>query len=61
VKFDYMGRLAAPFSMTAGGYLIRMKEGKVTQIFGEEYPSWKLPGKRHPAGRTAQRMAGSIT
>jgi hypothetical protein len=58
-KFDYMGRLIAPFTLTAGGYAIRMKDGKVTQIFGESYPQWKLPGKQHPVSRTARRMAGS--
>jgi hypothetical protein len=59
-RFDYLGRLAAPFTMTAGGYLIRMRDGKVGQIFGESYPAWKLPGKRHPAARSARRMAGSV-
>lgn len=56
--FDYMGRLSAPFQMTAGGYLIRMKDGKITQVFGENYPEWKLPGKQHPAARSARRMMG---
>jgi len=60
-RFDHMGRLAAPFTMTAGGYLIRMRDGKVGQIYGESYPTWRLPGKQHPAARSARRMAaGSL-
>lgn len=54
-RFDYMGKLTAPFTMTAGGYLIRMKDGKVDQVFADSYPEWKRAGKLHPAARTSQR------
>lgn len=54
-RFDYLGRLIAPFSMTAGGYLIRKKSGKVSQVYGASYPEWKLSGKTHPAARSAHR------
>lgn len=33
-KFDHLGRLKSPFSMTKGGYVITMKSGKVSQHFG---------------------------
>src|ERR1700681_800252 len=33
-KFDHLGRLKNPFSMTKGGYVIVKKDGKVTQKFG---------------------------
>jgi hypothetical protein len=54
-RFDYLGKLSAPFSMTSGGYLIRRKGGAITQVYGESYPDWKLAGKTHPAARTARR------
>ena len=33
-KFDHLGRLKKPFSMSKGGYLIVRKNGKVTEQFG---------------------------
>lgn len=33
-KFDYLGKLKAPFTMTKGGYLILMTKGKISSIFG---------------------------
>jgi hypothetical protein len=44
--FDYMNKLTAPFTMTAGGYMITAtldNEGEVTahHIFGEKVPEWK--------------------
>lgn len=35
-KFDYMGKLKAPFTMTKGGYMIMMVGGRVDQIFGSK-------------------------
>ena len=53
--FDYLGKLKAPFTMDAGGYVIVMQGGNVSQRFGEAYPAWKKAGKTHPASRTSQR------
>jgi len=53
--FDYLGRCTAPFQMTRGGYLIRMRDGKVDQVFGEHFPTWKKPSKQFPLARTARR------
>lgn len=44
--FDYMKKLTAPFTMTAGGYIIvatLSNEGQVTaqQKFGEKMPQWR--------------------
>jgi hypothetical protein len=44
--FDYLKKLTAPFTMTAGGYIITAtldNEGEVTarHIFGEKVPQWK--------------------
>jgi len=33
-KFDHLGRLTKPFTMTKGGYMILKKKGKVSQTFG---------------------------
>ena len=33
-KYDHLGRLKAPYTMTKGGYMIIMKNGKVSQTFG---------------------------
>jgi len=33
-KFDHLGLLKAPFTMTKGGYVILQSKGKVTQKFG---------------------------
>lgn len=33
-KYDHLGRLKAPYTMTKGGYMIIMKNGKVSQKFG---------------------------
>jgi hypothetical protein len=35
-KFDHLGRLTQPFSMTKGGYVIVMKKGKVKEVFGSK-------------------------
>lgn len=54
-RFDFMGKLHAPFTMTSGGYMILMTGGRVSQKFGEHYPEWKKAMKGHPASRTARR------
>jgi hypothetical protein len=35
-KFDFLGKLSAPFTMTKGGYSIVDKGGKVGEIFGSK-------------------------
>jgi hypothetical protein len=35
-KFDHLGLLKKPFSMTKGGYMILKKKGKVSQVFGSK-------------------------
>jgi hypothetical protein len=35
-KYDHLGRLTKPFSMTKGGYMIIKKNGKVTQKYGSK-------------------------
>ena len=35
-KYDHLGRLTEPFSMTKGGYMIVKKAGRVSQVFGSK-------------------------
>jgi hypothetical protein len=35
-KFDHLGLLKKPFSMTKGGYMIIKKKGKVSQVYGSK-------------------------
>lgn len=35
-KFDHLGLLKKPFTMTKGGYMILKKGGKVSQVFGSK-------------------------
>lgn len=53
--FDFMNRVTRPFTMTKGGYVILMRDGKVSQTFGEKFPEWKKLGKEFALARTARR------
>ena len=56
--FDQLGNLKAPFSMTRGGYLIVMQDGRVSQQFGDKHEEWRTRElKQSPLSRTARRMA----
>lgn len=35
-KFDHLGKLTKPFSMTKGGYMIVKENGKVKEVFGSK-------------------------
>jgi hypothetical protein len=35
-KFDHLGLLKKPFTMTKGGYMIIKKKGKVSQVFASK-------------------------
>jgi hypothetical protein len=35
-RYDHLGLLKAPFTMRKGGYVIKMKNGKVSQSFGSK-------------------------
>ena len=58
-RFDYLGRLGAPFTMTAGGYAIVMRGGRATQVFASAEAEARFAARRvakaHPAARTARR------
>jgi hypothetical protein len=54
--YDQMGLIAEPFGIAPGGYAIKSELGKVTPIFGDDYPAWKIAGKVAAGARTAARM-----
>jgi hypothetical protein len=54
-RFDHLGKVHGPFQMTKGGYVVLFEEGKVKQVFGEEYPEWRKASKRVGVARTARR------
>jgi hypothetical protein len=41
MPFDYLKLLKAPFTMTAGGYMIVRSANQAQQVFGEQVPNWK--------------------
>lgn len=54
-KFDFMGRLSRPFSLSRGGYVIMMSNGKITNKFGSVYAANKFSqdsSKFHDAARS---------
>jgi hypothetical protein len=51
-KFDHLGTLTAPLTITAGGY-VALRSGQ--QIFGESMPDWKREVKRLQARRRRAR------
>jgi hypothetical protein len=59
--FDYMGNLKAPFTMTKGGYLITLSEGRVSQVFGDKHEEWRTRElKQSPLSRTARRLKVAV-
>lgn len=55
-KFDYLGKLTAPFTMTKGGYMVvRSGPGHEKQIFGDQRPAWRSATKSSPMARTFKR------
>lgn len=57
--YDHLGQITAPFALGDGGYeIVEDATGNVSQVFGEHPPdAWRLDSKRHPASRTARRLA----
>lgn len=60
-RLDWMGKVKAPFTMSAGGYVVVESEGHVTQRFGETYPpAWRQATKDDLLSRTHRRMANTV-
>jgi hypothetical protein len=48
---DYLGRISTPFEMDKGGYYVRFRSGKPSQVFGEHVPDWRRKLKEHGFSR----------
>lgn len=59
--FDQMRKLARPFSMTEGGYLVVRQSGAVQQIFAEKMPTWKQDMKKGGFSRPGKRDSKFFT
>lgn len=61
-RYDYLSKLAAPFTMTTNGYwVVRDAEGEHAAFADRAvYPAWKLPGKLSASARTRKRGVMSI-
>ncbi len=57
-KLDYLGSCTQPFEITKGGYAVVIREGKVQQVFGEQFPEWR---KVHKDTSRYRRLLGSLT
>jgi hypothetical protein len=55
-KTDFMGKLHAPFTLSPGGYWVEMRDGRVSQRFGERFPDWLKEVKALPGSRASRRM-----
>lgn len=53
---SYTGIVGPVRTPQKGGYqIVKNAAGQESQVFGDEYPAWRLPGKEFPASRTARR------
>ena len=53
---DHLGKLHRTFDIAKGGYQIRMKGGKVTNVFGEAFPDKLREAKAKSQARTYWRQ-----
>lgn len=57
-RFDHLGSLTEPFSINNGGYVLRLRGGEVTPVFGADFPDWVWAMKQRDASRTARLTVG---
>jgi hypothetical protein len=55
-KFDHLGLLKKPFSMTKGGYMIVKKKGKVTQQYGSKAKEKRFATEQRRGHRSEYRI-----
>lgn len=41
-----------------GGYAVQLSKGKISQVFGDEYPEWRKATKESDLSRTYKRTHG---
>lgn len=57
-RVDQLRTLAAPFAMSAGGYMVvRQGPGTEQAVYGARYEDWRRDARSHPASRRARRLA----
>lgn len=54
-RFDQLGKLKKPFTMTEGGYMVIRDNKGEHDVFARHYPKWKKVGKKHVASRTSRK------
>jgi hypothetical protein len=59
-KFDHLGLLTKPFSMTKGGYMIIKKKGKVTEVFGSKAKEKRFAKENRVGHRSEYRKANGL-
>jgi hypothetical protein len=57
-KYDHLGRLTKPFSMTKGGYMIIKKNGKVSQKYGSKAKAKRFAKEDRRGHRSEFRKPG---
>ncbi|MFF1711164.1 hypothetical protein [Streptomyces sp. NPDC058268] len=55
-QLNYLSTVTKPFALRKNGYVVRMVEGSVTNVFGESMPGWQKDLKRKH-GRISRRAA----
>jgi hypothetical protein len=59
-KFDHLGRLTKPFSMTKGGYVILKNKGKVSQSFGSKAKEKRFARENRLGHRSEYRKPNAL-
>jgi hypothetical protein len=59
-KFDHLGKLSKPFSMTKGGYMIIKKGGVVKNVFGSKGKLTRFGAEDRAGHRSEHRVPESI-
>jgi hypothetical protein len=59
-KFDHLGLLKAPFSMTKGGYVIIKKNGKVSQKYGSKAKQTRFARENRYLHRSEYRQPNGL-
>lgn len=57
-RLDILKKAVSPFGLDAGGYAVILQPGQrqPTQVFGKEYPQWKIATKQADTSRTSRRF-----
>jgi hypothetical protein len=59
-KYDHLGRLTKPFSMTKGGYMILKKKGKVSQVYGSKAKEKRFAHEDRTGHRSEYRKPNGL-